>query len=141
MSGWLRAICRVWVLCAIFAYVALTAVHGATVRQSQAASQSVTASSSGLAENPSHQGFPGITIAGDVHAKAPAPSSSCPSQRQGSVSCCVATCLSALPSPMMSGLWTPELGTASDSGNPDVVRSLFVTRLDRPPKSGIAPIG
>ena len=57
------------------------------------------------------------------------------------MACCVAMCTPALPSPALIALWTPVLHATSDRPVAHGIVAAFITRLDRPPKPSVAPIG
>lgn len=89
-----------------------------------------------------HDGQAAVSVPGPVTPAATDPGSD-PSgdHKAGSMACCVAMCVPALPSPALTGLWTPAVHATSDRPILHGVVAALVTRLDRPPKFRVAPIG
>jgi hypothetical protein len=62
----------------------------------------------------------------------------CPGHKEGTVSCCVAMCHAALPLPDIPAGWLVAPRVASEARTATLVTPAFISRLDRPPKPGIA---
>jgi len=57
------------------------------------------------------------------------------------MSCCVAMCTPALPSPMLVDMWSPQMRATSERPIISYVLPAFAKRLDRPPKLWDALLG
>ena len=141
MSRWLRFLRTVMALCAIVAYALPAATHGAPAGHADHAAQpgstSPCAHDPGAVDHHVH-----ATAAADgEHANVPDAPAKCPGHKEGSVSCCVAMCHAALPMAECAAPWVPWLRASSHSRIVDSAGPTFITRLDRPPKPGVAPIG
>ena len=84
-----------------------------------------------------HNAAPAATPC-DHHGAEPEVPVKCPGHKEGTISCCVAMCHAALPLPDVPAGWLVELRAASEARTATLVTPAFITRLDRPPKPGIA---
>ncbi|HEX2889619.1 hypothetical protein [Vineibacter terrae] len=133
MFGCLRLFRVLLAWLAIVAYVAPVVAHGAASTHVQTMAPSCHDEAGDRAMSGHAPAGPEVTPVDtdDMHGSKPG----------ASAMCCVAMCAPALPSPPLIGTWSPRVHVASDSGVADGIFVAFVTRLDRPPKSGVAPIG
>jgi hypothetical protein len=133
MIGSLRFFRALLAWLAIVAYVAPVVAHGATYTHAHALAPSCHHESSDHVASADAPATPEVMPADtdDARGAKPGPSSMC----------CVAMCAPALPSPALVGIWSPQVRVASDSPVVEGVVAAFVTRLDRPPKAGVLPIG
>jgi hypothetical protein len=130
--------------CAIVAYAAPAAVHGATGHGATAPLDAPqTHACAGHGGKPHHHadGSHGAAAASDETAKASDAAPATAGHKDGSTPCCVAMCVAALPISDCVAPWVQCLSSASDSRIVDRMAPVFVTRLDRPPKVAVAPTG
>ncbi|TXL80419.1 hypothetical protein FHP25_05160 [Vineibacter terrae] len=133
MFGCLRLFRVLLAWLAIVAYVAPVAAHGAASTHAHTQAPSCHDEAGDRAVSGHAPATPEVAPVDtdDTHGATPGPSAMC----------CVAMCAPALPSSPLISAWSPRVHVTSDSSVADGIFVAFVTRLDRPPKPGIAPIG
>lgn len=137
MSGCRRFLHVLLAWLAIVAYVTPAAAHSVPGAHTHA-NAGVSHGCSGHEEPVSHTS---MHVSATPEVAATDADGACGDHKAGSVGCCVAMCAPALPSPALIALWTPVLHASSDRPIADGIVAAFITRLDRPPKSRVAPIG
>ncbi len=133
MIGCLRCFRALLAWLAIVAYVAPVVAHGATSTHAHAQAPSCHDTADEHAASGHAPSTPEVAPVDTDDARG--------AKQAPSAACCVAMCAPALPSPLLIGTWSPQLHVASDGRIAEAVVVAFVTRLDRPPKPGVAPIG
>jgi hypothetical protein len=139
MKRWLHLLRTVMALCAIVAYGLPVVTHGAVAHDGAHAGQQHATVPCDHDSAADHHAYDGSVS--HQHDAAPDEPAKCPTNKDGSASCCVAMCHAALPMPDYAAPWVPQLRAASDSRIIDRAGPTFITRLDRPPKPIGAPIG